>query len=106
MRIYDRRSFRFCFSNQQMAHAVTDFIWSRDELRPDSDPVYTVSWEDDPYSTDLVNNGFYTALRTKAAVASAQDLAWLTGGLAHGSFPLTLNGLSYTRFALSAPTFK
>src|SRR5206468_2027752 len=49
-RIYPERTFRFCFTNRQMAGAMIDFIWSRDELRPDSDPVYLAFWADDPYS--------------------------------------------------------
>ena len=32
--VYDDRSFRFCFSNRQMAEAVLDFVWDRPELRP------------------------------------------------------------------------
>lgn len=32
--IYPGRSFRFCFTNMQMAQAVLDFVWSRPELRP------------------------------------------------------------------------
>jgi hypothetical protein len=82
MDIYPGRSFRFCFTNRQMAEAVIDFVWSRPDLRP-SDPYpalsavpYSVSgdpfgtlawlmagtqpanhflvrWLDDPYSIDL-----------------------------------------------------
>jgi hypothetical protein len=58
MGIYARRSFRFCFTNAQMADAVLKFIWSRAELKPDAGPMYMVSWRDDPYSQDLVNR-FY-----------------------------------------------
>jgi hypothetical protein len=53
MEVYSGRSFRFCFTNRQMARAVTDFIWSQDDLRPDSQPIYLTSWKDDPYSEDL-----------------------------------------------------
>jgi hypothetical protein len=53
MEVYQGRSFRFCFTNRQMARAVTDFIWSQDDLRPDSQPIYMTSWKDDPYSEDL-----------------------------------------------------
>src|SRR5260370_10580222 len=71
------RSFRFCFTNRQMAEAVLDFVWwKKDELRPfrsppaalgmvaggagadrltDTRPTITaVEWDDDPYSVDLV----------------------------------------------------
>ncbi|MFN4259851.1 MAG: hypothetical protein ACK4RK_11175 [Gemmataceae bacterium] len=34
MHLYPRRTFRFCFTNNQMVQAMTDFIWSRPELRP------------------------------------------------------------------------
>jgi hypothetical protein len=51
--LYPQRTFRFCFTNRQMAQAVTRFIWSRDELRPDFDQLYSVQWEDDVYSQDL-----------------------------------------------------
>jgi hypothetical protein len=53
MDIYAGRSFRFCFTNKQMAKAVADFIWSRDDLRPDQEPYYLVFWKDDPYSEDF-----------------------------------------------------
>lgn len=53
MEIYPKRSFRFCFTNGQMAEAVTDFVWQRDDLRPDQQPIYSAWWDDDPYSADL-----------------------------------------------------
>jgi hypothetical protein len=53
MKIYPDRSFRFCFTNHQMAKAVAEFIWNHDDLRPDGQPVYLVEWNDDPYSEDL-----------------------------------------------------
>lgn len=85
MRVYPDRSFRFCFTNRQMARAVVDFVWHRSELRPRRplwavgsaltasspwngllpafsalrDPfpaeVFRVQWNDDPYSVDLAN---------------------------------------------------
>lgn len=62
-RIYGGRTFRFCFTNHQMAEAVTHFIWSHDELRPD-EPAYMVVWEDDAYSKDLIGR-FSDALRPR-----------------------------------------
>ncbi len=53
MDLYPSRSFRFCFTNRQMAEAVTEFIWTQPDLRPDSHPIYLTKWEDDPYSRDL-----------------------------------------------------
>jgi hypothetical protein len=53
--IYPDRTFRFCFSNRQMSEAVTQFLLSREDLRPDAGFVYPVLWEDDTYSRDLVD---------------------------------------------------
>jgi hypothetical protein len=77
--VYRGRSFRFCFSNRQMAEAVLDFVWETPGLRPvtfaalapaavasgpavcageksllaEKPHVFSVFWRDDPYSTDL-----------------------------------------------------
>jgi hypothetical protein len=54
--LYDDRTFRFCFSNRQMAEAVVDFALQHPDLKPrdpDRVPVITVSWKDDRYSVDL-----------------------------------------------------
>src|SRR4051794_11334476 len=32
--VYDDRSFRFCFTNRQMAESVIDFVWQHPALRP------------------------------------------------------------------------
>jgi len=53
MQIYARRTFRFCFTNQQMAEAVTEFLDSQDQLQFDKKHVYAVTWNDDSYSRDL-----------------------------------------------------
>lgn len=53
--LHPEKTFRFCFTNQQMAEAVTDFIWGFPELRPDAEPAYLVAWRDDPYSEDLAD---------------------------------------------------
>jgi hypothetical protein len=77
VRVYDGRTFRFCFGNRQMAEAILDFVWSRPELRPQlfesiapmavgsglaaASPVthrpgvFYVDWKDDPYSGDLLH---------------------------------------------------
>lgn len=58
MNIYPHRSFRYCFTNKQMAEAICDFV--RDEVNRDRDLqvssplVSLVSWHDDPFSEDLV----------------------------------------------------
>lgn len=80
--VYPDRTFRFCFTNRQMADSVLDFVWDNTDLRPISfaelarmavisgvagasecpggicrpaerPTVFTVSWQDDPFSTDL-----------------------------------------------------
>jgi hypothetical protein len=51
--LHGGRTFRFCFTNQQMAAAVANFVTARDELRPDAGPFYVAQWEDDAYSKDL-----------------------------------------------------
>jgi hypothetical protein len=61
-RLYPGRTFRFCFSNQQMSEAMTRFIWSRADLKPEGPPVHLVQWMDDTYSSDLID-GFVKALR-------------------------------------------
>jgi hypothetical protein len=38
IKVYPGRSFRFCFTNQQMAQAVVDFLWTQPDLRPQGDP--------------------------------------------------------------------
>jgi hypothetical protein len=76
LRIYESRSFRFCFNNRQMAEAILNFIWQSPTLRPrllsddaklavstsalaaatpTSKPTaFYVDWDDDPYSGDLI----------------------------------------------------
>jgi hypothetical protein len=51
--VYTGRTYRFCFTNRQMATVVTDFINSQDDLRPDPGPLYLTVWDDDSYSRDL-----------------------------------------------------
>lgn len=58
MKVYEGRTYRFCFTNEQMAEAVVDFLWDRPELKPTGTPesptpVFILAWDDDPYSLDL-----------------------------------------------------
>lgn len=83
IRVYKDRSFRICFTNEQMAEAVVDFLWSQPDLSPFRQPlrplaaamsavepwsalaslmafapesapaVTSFAWQDDPYSIDL-----------------------------------------------------
>ena len=67
MELYPGRTFRFCFTNRQMAEAVLNFVESQPELRPKapSPTLINVTWKDDPYSTDLAEQ-FETALTEQA----------------------------------------
>jgi hypothetical protein len=98
MKVYEGRTFRFCFTNRQMAEAVTDFVWSQEDLRPDGEPVYLTHWSDDPYSEDLFEQ-FRRVLEpvlqySLTLKAAARDWAW-GGGVAAVGAPagLDLQGL-------------
>lgn len=76
LRIYEGRSFRYCFNNRQMAEAILDFVWQSPQYRPQllseeaklavgsgaiatagppqKPTVFYVDWDDDPYSGDLI----------------------------------------------------
>lgn len=88
---YGRRTYRFCFSNRQMATAVTRFIWSQPQLRPDSDPAYLVQWTDDSYSQDFFD-GCMNALSDRAADTVAQQWAFASGCLGLRGPPARLAG--------------
>lgn len=88
--IYPGRTFRFCFTNAQMAEAVTDFVFQHADLRPDEEPVYCANWERDPYSEDLFEC-FHDVLsperfggllvRSRTARVIARDWGGLVGNL-------------------------
>jgi hypothetical protein len=99
-RLYPGRTFRFCFTNRQMAEEVIDFLWSQDDLRPDADPVYVALWEDDTYSGDLTGR-FLVALRQPALRAAAQDWAAVTAAAATGGWPLDPGGVARGQFRLA-----
>jgi hypothetical protein len=92
-RLYPGRTFRFCFTNRQMAAAVSNFIWWRDDLRPDKDPVYMAMWNDDSYSRDLID-GFWLSLRQVVAQDVANHYVWM---LNQGflNFPIGVGGGIY-----------
>src|SRR5262249_4944139 len=71
---------------------VTSFLWDRDDLRPDADPVHMVRWADDTYSGDLLE-GFWQALPGLVAREAALDWAWLTGCVAGGGTPPLRRGV-------------
>ena len=97
--LYPDRTFRFCFTNRQMAKAVIDFIWTQDDLRPDADPVYLVGWNDDSYSRDLIG-GFWRALRYPVARTTVTDWAWMTTAAANPVLPPFANGAPFPTYRL------
>jgi hypothetical protein len=125
--IYPERTFRFCFTNRQMAVAVTDFVWNRDNLlrasdplrqvnqflwgderlppaddclRPDGDPAYMAIWNDDPYSKDLADH-FIAALRVQAVRTTALDFAWVSGFAGAGGVPIDMAGVRRGQFRMA-----
>ncbi len=90
--VYPQRTFRFCFSNGQMAAAVSNFIWSRDDLRPQRDPYYAATWRDDSYSRDFVE-GFDSALRQVIARDSTNLWAWASNQALLRSWPPFAGGI-------------
>jgi hypothetical protein len=103
MELYPGRTFRYCFTNNQMATAVVQFILQNDALRPDSRPIHTVRWLDDSYSPDLID-GFLDALRRRAltrdvvrgwaATASCTATGPIPFALTSGFLPLHTEDLS------------
>lgn len=87
--IYEGRTFRFSFTNRQMASAVTRFVWSRPDLRPDSDPVYLAQWMDDSYSRDLFD-GYARVLPRRVREDLDRRSEALAGALGLGPSPLAL----------------
>ena len=77
-RVYPDRTFRYCFSNKQMAAAVMRFLWSQDDLLPDANPVHMVQWDDDSYSHDLTD-GFLGALPPAAGLPNPKRVASSVG---------------------------
>ena len=84
--IYALRTFRFCFTNRQMATAVTRFAWQQDELRPDHGMANLVCWEDDAYSRDLIR-GFWRAMQIVGVSSTPDERAWTLGCLLRGAGP-------------------
>jgi hypothetical protein len=105
--LYAGRTFRFCFSNPQMAAAVLQFIWTQDDLRPDRLPAYRVKWEDDDYSRDLIDRFDATVLAV-GAMSACRQWGWITGAVAGlgpvgtggGPFPWDRVGEDACRFRL------
>ena len=95
--LYPGRTYRFCFSTRQMATAVTRFVWSRPDLRPEGDPAYLVQWTDDSYSQDLFR-GYMRVLPHRAADNFIQQWGWVTGAVGLGLSPMALAGWQSSGF--------
>ncbi|MCS6851522.1 MAG: hypothetical protein NZ700_10195 [Gemmataceae bacterium] len=111
MDIYPGRTFRFCFTNSQMAEAVSDFLWGRPELRPHGclsaslgavgqaagdawgvagwlvtgahALIVSAQWLDDPYSIDLAERFMEVFARSERKPNSVllSQLPYSVGGL-------------------------
>jgi hypothetical protein len=55
LQVYPQRSFRFCFTNRQMADALVDFLSCRPDWLPEDSVWDAITWRDDPYSEDFTN---------------------------------------------------
>jgi hypothetical protein len=101
--LYPGRTYRFGFTNKQMAEALTRFLYCQDGLRPDADPVYMTFWEDDRYSLDLTEQLLAALSRPVEMRAAARDWAWAAGRVT-GAFPLDLSGAYWRRLATWPPS--
>ncbi|MER3415177.1 MAG: hypothetical protein C4297_03065 [Gemmataceae bacterium] len=108
MSIYPGRTFRFCFTNQQMAQALFDLMWDRPKYRPHGPltagigslgafsagdlfgclallhlaigyRVYVVAWEDDPYSLDFAREAVRVASVRGASSIARYFIPYSTG---------------------------
>jgi hypothetical protein len=73
-RLYPNRTFRFCFTNRQMASALMSFLRSREEFQLDLNSVHMVQWDDDSYSHDLID-GFEEVLHQPGLRGSDDDFS-------------------------------
>ncbi len=83
--IYADRTFRFCFTNRQIAVTVSRFIWRHEDLRPDTEVASMVSWDDDAYSHDLV--GAFSYALESVATSTPAERAWALGCLLRSGGP-------------------
>jgi len=120
--VYRGRSFRFCFTNRQMAEAVLGYVWENPCLRPrtfaamapaavasglaacekvnpipaEKPHVFSVFWRDDPFSTDL-HEQFSLAVQRKLLPAGADPMHAPDGPQAHiatWSVPFSVGGFA------------
>jgi hypothetical protein len=90
--LYPKRTFRFCFTNQQIAKAVIDFVWKKEELRPQKGTlpplVYAARYADDPYSQDL-----YEQFRKVVIETPLPDLETRVGFIRPVEIPYSVGSL-------------
>ena len=77
-RVYPDRTFRYCFTNKQMAEAIMGFLMNHDAVRPNLNPVHMVQWDDDSYSRDLTD-GFRESLPPQAGLPNPMRVASSVG---------------------------
>lgn len=112
--IYDK-TFRFCFSNRQMAEALTDFLLNEPSLRPQGGieplvlaigtahrdpaaalaalwtpevPAFAIDWQDDPYSLDLSFHLRYELNRRTPATLGAPRLVLIRSQIPFSTGPI------------------
>ena len=123
-KIYPDSTFRFCFTNRQMAFATTRFLWQHDDLvnnlesaaelfwppvrafhdntdiRPEAEPVFQVAWMDDSYSADLLA-GYQEVRRVLDLHASLRDtMLQLTGDVGAAALPASGDNVWATHLPL------
>ncbi|MFM7150308.1 MAG: hypothetical protein ACKO23_10740, partial [Gemmataceae bacterium] len=89
--LYSGRTFRFCFTNRQIANRISRFVWSRVELRPESDPAILVNWMDDEYSRDL-SKAFAGEFDHRALENHVDQWGFLSGVIGLGLPPAAVIG--------------
>ncbi|MFZ4609523.1 MAG: hypothetical protein ACOYNM_06900 [Gemmataceae bacterium] len=75
MGIYPEKTFRFGFDNRIMSDAIIRLLWSNPDLKPDSDPVHIVLWEDDSYARDFVAT-FWASLNKQTVADGLAAYGW------------------------------
>lgn len=75
MGIYPEKTFRFGFDNRIMSDAIIRLLWSKPDLKPDSDPVHIVLWEDDSYARDFVAT-FWASLNKQTVLDGLAAYCW------------------------------
>lgn len=80
MGIYPEKTFRFGFDNRIMSDAIIRLLWSNPDLKPDSDPVHIVLWEDDSYARDFVAT-FWASLNKQTIADGLAAYCWASSAV-------------------------